>query len=129
MLVIGIMPDPLKCHDWTRIEAYLTPAAVLGGVPVLDEHEEVWTVHRNGSLIAAATGRLTADGWGEIILCGGRDAHEWAQPLADRMCDWFKGEGMSLARIYGRKGWKRLLPEWRVFGGSNGFVWFERPLL
>lgn len=126
--MIGIMPEPTLRADWTAIETYLTPAAILGRVNVLDEHEEVWTVHRDGELIAAATGRLTEDELGEIILCGGRGASEWARPLADRMCDWFRDEGMIAARIYGRPGWKRILTGWTAIGGSNGFTWFERPL-
>lgn len=126
-VIIGILPEPQKHRDWTKIEAFLEPASKLGGVPILDEHEALWIVH-DGHLIAAATARLTEDGIGEIVLCGGVGASDWAQALADTICDWFRDEGMDYARIYGRKGWARVLKGWRHIGGANGFTWLERAL-
>lgn len=124
---IGIIPDPLSHPDWLKMKALLEPAAKRGGVPVLAPNEAVWAVY-DGRLMAAATARLTDAGHGEIILCGGSEAKEWAVPLADMICDWFRDEGMNAARIYGRRGWVRLLTGWRVIGCENGFTGLERAL-
>lgn len=105
------------------------PAARLGGVPVLEPMEEVWTVHRGGELLAAATGRLTSEKSGEIVLCGGTDAKVWAALLANRMCDWFAHEGMKRARIYGRAGWARLLGDWAVVGRKGPLTMLEKALV
>ena len=124
---IGIIPDPLSHPDWHKMKALLEPAAKRGGVPVLAPNEAVWAVY-DGHLRAVATTRLTDAGHGEIILCGGSEAKEWAAPLADMICDWFRAEGMQAARIYGRKGWARLLKGWRILGQENGFTAFEKVL-
>lgn len=126
-MLIGIIPDPLSHPDWFKIKALLDPAAKLGGVPILAPNEAVWAVYAP-HLMAAATARLTDAGHGEIILCGGSEAKEWAMPLADRICDWFQAEGMTAARIYGRRGWARLLKDWRIIGCENGFTGFEKVL-
>lgn len=125
-MIIGIVPDPLEHPDWPKIEALLQPAARQGGVPVLEEHEAVWAVYAP-DLKAAATARLTVNNEGEIILCGGRESQLWAQALADRICDWFRDEGMRVAMIYGRRGWGRVLG-WQVTGEGNGIVAFKRVL-
>ncbi|MCB4860791.1 hypothetical protein K7W03_14445 [Sphingobium sp. PNB] len=109
------------------MKALLEPAARRGGVPVLAPSEAVWAVYE-GHLRAVATARLTDAGHGEIILCGGSEAKEWAAPLADMICEWFRDEGMKAARIYGRRGWVRLLPGWRVIGCQNGFTGLEKVL-
>ena len=128
MVLIGIVPDPLAHPDWPQMKAFLEPAARLGHhAGLIERNEAVWAVY-DGGLKAAATARLTVNNEGEIILCGGIDAKAWARPLADRICDWFTLEGMAVARIYGRKGWLRLLDDWRVVGGANGFTWLERAL-
>lgn len=124
---IGIVPDPLNDPDWPQIEAFLEPAAKLGNVPILEEHEEVWAVYGNG-LEAAATARLTSAGTGEIILCGGRNARNWAEPLSDAICDWFTTEERKLAHIFGRRGWLKLLPKWQVIGEREGVTIYERAL-
>lgn len=127
-LEIGIMPEPTRRPDWAAMSAYLEPAAKLGARGVIMPLEEVWTVHRDGELLAACVARLTVDRIGEIVLCGGRDPREWASKLADAICRWFREEGMILARIYGRKGWGRLLKDWRVMGCMDGATVFERVL-
>ena len=124
---IGIVPAPLSHPDWLKMKALLEPAARRGGVPVLAPNEAVWAVY-DSHLRAAATARLTDAGHGEIILCGGSGAKEWAVPLADMICDWFRAEGMNAARIYGRRGWGRLLKDWKVLGCENGFTAFGKAL-
>lgn len=124
---IGILPDPRASADWPQIEAYLKPAAELGNVPILEANEAVWVV-REGLLLAAATARLTEDGYGEIILCGGRFHRRWAQALADRICEWMEEEEMTSVRITGRGGWLRALRGWHEIGREGRIIALERVL-
>lgn len=124
---IGIISDPLNHPDWPQIRKFLVPAAERGNVPVLEANEAVWAVYAP-ELIGAATARLTYDDWGEIILSGGVEAKLWAVPLSDRISDWMRDEGMNAVRIYGRKGWARLLSDWQVIGSRNGMTAYERLL-
>lgn len=127
---IGIVPDPTHANDWPQIKALLEPAAKRGGVLVLEEHEEVWTVY-DGELLAAATARiLPEDRIGEIVLVGGRDRKQWLAALAEKLGQWFALEGMTAMRAYGRKGWKRELEMlgWHVIGQEGKTTGFERVL-
>lgn len=125
------MPHPEKYRHWEAIKGFLEPAAKLGGVPILEKHEEVWTVEEDGEVIAAATGRiLPEDGIGEIILCGGKEHKRWTGFLQWKMGAWFRMEGMKAMRIYGRKGWKRELEPlgWQVISEENKVVAYEKAL-
>lgn len=123
---IELVYNPLFHPDWRRIANILKPAAALGNIPVFEAHHVVWLV-TDGDILAAATARLTNDDFGEIVLCGGQDARRWAVALADEISAWMAAEGMKSVRIYGRKGWGRLLG-WPVIGKSRGMTIFERPL-
>ena len=130
-MIIGILPNPTRHKDWAKIKAYLEPAAKMGGVPVLEKHEEVWTVTEGGELLAAATGRILPDDKaGEIVLCGGRDVRRWVGQLQWLMCAWFRAEGMERVRIYGRKGWARFLHAlgWNTISESGKVVAYEKAL-
>ena len=127
---IGIVPDPTHSPDWPKIEAFLEPAAKLGGVPVLEPLEEVWTAVEGGDLFAAATARLTNDGLGEVVLVGGRDRKRWLAQLDQQLGRWFKMEGRRAMRAYGRKGWTRELEKlgWSVIGEKGGVTAYEKVL-
>lgn len=120
------MPEPETSPAWDHIKSLLKPAALRGGVPVLEEHELVWIVTEGSTVIAAATTRLT-EGDAEIMLCGGARAREWAANLAELICRWARDEGAEKVRITGRKGWAKLL-NWTVIGERNGFTAIERGL-
>ena len=124
---IGVIADPLKHPDWPKIKAFLEPAARRGGVPILEENEAVWAIYDPWP-VGAATARITAEGFGEIVLVGGRDYRRWIHQL-----DWLIGaamrrEGMKSVRAYGRKGWIRVLKNWTVIGSEGDAVGYERRL-
>ena len=130
-MIIGILPDPEHHQDWPVIKAMLEPAAKRGGVPILEQHEEVWVAAENGALMAAATGRiLPEDGIGEVVLVGGIERERWLSELSGLMACWFRDEGMKAMRAYGRKGWKRELERigWRAIGEQDGVTAYERAL-
>lgn len=128
---IGIQPRPKKCKQWPQIKAWLEPAAKLGGVPVLERYEVVWTVVDEGEIIAAATARILPDDKvGEIVLVGGKDRKRWLGHLDWLIGCWLRMEGMKAVRAYGRAGWqKELIAQgWRVIGKDSKVVAYERPL-
>lgn len=126
-LVIGTFPNPLTSPAWPHIEKLLAPAAERGRVPVLEPGEIVWIVWNGREIIAAATTRMVVDGTAEIILCGGRGARDWAQPLADLIAAWARDEGAALIRITGRRGWSRLI-DWQMTEERDGFARYEKVL-
>lgn len=128
---IGIVPRPTKQKDWPQIKAYLEPAAKLGGVPILERHERVWTVEDEGELLAAATARLLpTEKIGEVVLVGGRERKRWLGHLDWLLAAWFRMEGMAEMRAYGRKGWRRELEAlgWRVIGADGKVTAYGKAL-
>lgn len=126
-MIIGIVPDPLNHPDWPAIKALLEPAAKRGGVPVLETDEVVFAVYGEG-LEGAATARLTVEGFGEVVLVGGRDYRRWIHELDRAIGDAMKAQGMKTVRAYGRKGWVKVLTGWRVIGEQDGAIGYERVL-
>lgn len=127
---IGIVPDPVNQPDWPAIKAFLEPAAKRGGVPVLEKDEVVWSIYDETGLIGAVTARVTLDGFGEIVLVGGRDRKKWLAGLDRLLGKWLAREGMKSMRAYGRIGWRRELEAlgWRVIGLEGKNMGFERVL-
>jgi hypothetical protein len=48
-----------------------------------------------------------------IIACGGIDMPRWL-PLIEGIEKYARAEGCAAVRIVGRKGWARVLPDYRV---------------
>jgi hypothetical protein len=126
-VIIGVVPDPLRHPDWPRIEAFLAPAAERGGVPILEPGELVWAIY-GPELLGAATARLTTDGFGEVILVGGRDHRRWIHQLDEAIGNAMREAGMNAVRAYGRKGWAKVLKNWTVIGDLAAGTGYERTL-
>jgi hypothetical protein len=75
----------------------------------------------DGQIEAAATTHL-ANNVCTLVACGGHDRERWL-PLFARIEQYAKDEGCRCMRIYGRKGWERVLPGYKV-----EHVILERPL-
>lgn len=126
-MIIGIVPDPLNHPDWPQIKTLLDPAAKRGKVPVLEAGELVWAVY-GPDLLGAATARLTTDGFGEVILVGGKNHRRWIHELDARIGVAMREAGMKSVRAYGRKGWVKVLKNWTVIGADGEAVGYERTL-
>lgn len=78
----------------------------------------LWIVW-NGDVVmaAAATQIVVANGekYCDITVCGGHDSKQWL-PLIAGIEAYAKREGCRAMRIFGRKGWKRMLPDYHVVG-------------
>lgn len=71
----------------------------------------------NGSAVeaAATTSLIETDAEKVCVLtaCGGKDMHRWLD-LLGQIEDYAKAEGCSRVRIFGRKGWVRVLERYRI---------------
>ena len=50
-----------------------------------------------------------------IVACGGEGRRDWL-PLLGQIEDYAKREGCAAMRIYGRRGWARVLPDYKIIG-------------
>lgn len=69
-----------------------------------------------GDLEAAAVTEIAETTSGRvcvIVACGGAGRDRWLS-LRHRLEDYARHEGCARMRIYGRKGWTRVLPDYRV---------------
>lgn len=70
----------------------------------------------NGSIEAAATTKLIKIGERKIcilVACSGHHRERW-MPLLEKIETYARAEGCEAMRLYGRKGWERVLTDYRV---------------
>jgi hypothetical protein len=117
--------DPAQAHEFWPHAASLIKAAMEKGR--LSSYAEVEHAVRNGNALlwlawdgekikAAAVTELThANGekFCTIVACGGRDRSQWLPLLADLEA-YGRTQGCNAMRIYGRRGWRKLLPDYRT---------------
>jgi hypothetical protein len=117
--------DPAQVHEFWPHAASLIKAAMEKGR--LSSYAEVEHAVRNGNALlwlawngekikAAAVTELThANGekFCTIVACGGRDRSQWLPLLVDLEA-YGRTQGCNAMRIYGRRGWRKLLPDYRT---------------
>ncbi|MGD9725259.1 MAG: hypothetical protein AB7R40_23580 [Nitrospiraceae bacterium] len=84
---------------------------------VLSGRALLWIVHGDG-IEAATVTRLDLTEHGKvctILACGGLGRSRWLHLLGDIEA-YAKTEGCDGVRLYGRRGWKRALPDYREIG-------------
>lgn len=83
---------------------------------VLCGKQLLWLACASQRVNAAATTRLVRVSGRkicELVACGGKDRARWL-PLLDGIEDYARKEGCAEMRIYGRKGWERVLAGYRA---------------
>jgi hypothetical protein len=86
-----------------------TESEVLAGKQLL------WLAADGSNIEAAATTQLVIQNGLKIcvlVSCGGKDRKRWL-PLLDGIEDYARKEGCDRMRLYGRKGWARVLNGYR----------------
>jgi hypothetical protein len=78
---------------------------------VLSGAQLVW-IAWEGEILAAATTKLVRNVC-VLVACSGYDRERWL-PLFAEIEKYAENEGCSSMRIYGRKGWERVLNGYRV---------------
>jgi hypothetical protein len=109
---------------WPVVEPLLRPAMQRCGEMKMEDLRSalaagrffLWVALVEGTLKAAAVTEVAETIAGRIVCivaCGGRDRAEWL-PLLKLIEDYGREKGCARMRIYGRKGWARVLPGYRV---------------
>jgi hypothetical protein len=116
--------DPAQVHQfWPHVSPFIRSAMYCGRISdfvgiecaVHAGRALTWIVW-NGSQIKAAvvTELSTANGdrYCTIVACGGEQRDQWL-PLIGELESYAKREGCKAMRIYGRRGWQRVLPDYK----------------
>ncbi|HEY7246269.1 MAG TPA: hypothetical protein VH678_20540 [Xanthobacteraceae bacterium] len=80
---------------------------------VMAEGALLWLVISRGKIAAAAVTELQQTEWRKVcvlVACGGERMREWL-PLIAGIEKFARQEGCSAVRIFGRKGWQRVLTD------------------
>lgn len=120
-----ICVDPQRIHDiWPHAAELIHKAMrrtnlnhtrdidrdVLGGGGLL------WLAWNGSAIEAAATTSLIQTDTDKVCIltaCGGADMRRWL-PLLKQIEDYARNEGCASVRIYGRRGWQRVLDGYDV---------------
>jgi hypothetical protein len=120
-------PPDMVGDVWPIVRSMVAQAPVktdMGSVSELDTdvlsgRALLWIVHSDERGIEAATvTRLDLTEHSKvctILACGGAERSRWLQLLPE-IENYAKAEGCDGVRLYGRRGWKRALPEYREIG-------------
>ncbi|HEX5509826.1 MAG TPA: hypothetical protein VFX37_15100 [Pseudolabrys sp.] len=82
---------------------------------VLAGKQLLWLASDGATIEAAATTQLVNENGRRlcvIVACGGHDRARWL-PLIAGIEEFARREGCSEMRVYGRKGWARVLDDYR----------------
>ena len=117
--------DPAQVHPfWPYVSPLIRAAMHKGRLTdyaevergVFDGSALVWIVWNGEKIKAAAVTELScANGerFCTIVACGGSDRGQWL-PLISELERYAKAEGCKAMRIFGRRGWSKLLPDYKT---------------
>lgn len=83
---------------------------------VLDGRALLWLAVQDINVLAAAVTEITNTESRKkctIVACGGKDMRQWLH-LIEGIENYARGESCSATRIIGRKGWMRMLKDYRA---------------
>jgi hypothetical protein len=83
---------------------------------VLDGGALLWIAWNGETIKAAAVTELSAangERFCTIVACGGSDRGQWL-PLIANLERYARAQGCKAMRIFGRRGWSKLLPNYRT---------------
>jgi hypothetical protein len=118
--------DPARTHEfWPHIAPLIKAAMVRGAITDFDDVQAaafdgralVWIAWNGTAIKAAAVTQLStvhSERFCTIVACGaaGADRAAWL-PLLAGLERYAKSENCQAMRIFGRRGWERLLPDYR----------------
>jgi hypothetical protein len=125
LVEIACVPPDKVALIWPRVSGLIFIAMKRGDLAafapveqnVLSGMSQLWlAVENRNDIIAAAITELHATEWRKvcvIVACGGKDMSRWIE-LIEEIEKFAKAEGCSRTRIVGRKGWERVLPDYRT---------------
>lgn len=117
-----ICVDPQRVNEfWPHVGGMIRVAIEATGLgefepierEVLDGKQLLWLAWNGTHVEAAATTQLVKPGVCVLTACSGHQRERWL-PLFAKIEQYARDEGCSTMRIYGRKGWERVLDGYRV---------------
>ena len=130
-----ICVDPAQAHEfWPHVASLIKAAMEKGRLSsftdvehsVRDGRALLWLAWNGETIKAAAVtelSRANGETFCTIVACGGHDRSQWLH-LIEGLEAYGKTQGCAAMRIYGRRGWLKLLPEYRTTR-----VLLEKPLV
>jgi hypothetical protein len=127
----GFPPCRLVCIDpavvrlfWPHARDLIAHAIARGGIgrfadverDVLSGDALLWLAWDGQAIAAAAVTQLVSTDSSKvcvIVACAGRQMRRWL-PLIATIEGYARAEGCALVRIFGRVGWARVLPRYRM---------------
>jgi len=119
-----ICVDPARIDEiWPHVRDRLKAAVDRTELSSFDDLEAdvfsgtqlIWLAWDGAEIMAVATTQLVKprDKVCVLTACSGRDREQWL-PLFERIERYARDEGCTKMRIYGRKGWQRVLDGYHV---------------
>jgi hypothetical protein len=120
-----ICVDPAQVHEfWPHVASLIKAAMEKGRLSSFTDVEHavrngnalLWLAWNGETVKAAAVTELSqanAEKFCTIVACGGHDRSQWL-PLIAGLEAYGRAQGCAAMRIYGRRGWRKLLPEYRT---------------
>jgi hypothetical protein len=123
MKIVCVPPEHARAA-WPHVCELISNAMRRGGLgaygtvaeSVLEGRALLWLAWDGNMVHAAAVTTLAATEWRkvcEIVACGGHGMRHWLH-LIWHIEQFARKEGCSATRILGRKGWARMLREYRT---------------
>ena len=120
------VPPDVVAQVWPHVSTLIYRAMKKGGISsfkplaesVLAGKSQLWVAwsEEEQQIKAAAVTELQETEWSKfcvIVALGGKDIATWLD-IGGPIYEFAKAEGCKAMRLYGRKGWKDALPDWRV---------------
>jgi len=117
--------DPARVHElWPRVTHLIRRALERGGFTDFAEVERdvragaalLWLVWDGQAIVAAVVTELRSANRSKfctIVACGGAQRERWL-PLIGELEAFARAEGCAAMKIFGRRGWARALPRYRI---------------
>lgn len=120
---LACVPPELVPEIWPYVEELLSSASSRTGLldlrALLSDLSSgsslLWVAIEDGVLAAATTCICAVNGNRicELTACGGKDRARWID-LLEQIEAYAKAEGCKSMRIYGRRGWQRVLKDYEL---------------
>lgn len=117
------VPPEAANRVWPHVREFIEGAALRTNLADADTLRDdilsgaalLWIAVSDRIEAAATTCLIKANGslYCELTSCGGSGRDNWIQ-LLNEIEAYAKAEGCRALRIYGRKGWQRVLPDYQV---------------
>lgn len=103
-------------HDWAEICRKVDA-----------HHAQIWIAVTDRPISALIT-QATTDDVLECLIAGGTETKLWAGVAEGRLSAFASENGLNRLRIWGRKGWARVFPNWERVGVEDGYLILELKL-